>query len=109
MVDLPVGVPDNVREVFEHFGDVHIPEGRLDEAIRKIYELGNEGKCMLCEGELGGETIVKVNVVGIDQVYCSHRCDNDMVLLGYLSQQYDDVKERVDFRGGSGADEPAPE
>lgn len=106
MVDLPAAVPENVREVFEHFGDVHIPEGKIAKELRAIYELGNQGKCMLCEGPLGEETIVKINVVGIDQVYCSHKCDSDMVLLGYLSQQYDDVKERVEFRGSPKADEP---
>lgn len=106
MVELPAAVPENVREVFDHFGDVHIPEGDIAKELKKIYELGNQGKCMTCERPLGEETIVKVNVVGIDQVYCSHKCDSDMILLGYLSQQYDDVKERVDFRGTAGADGP---
>lgn len=104
MAELPDAVPENVREVFEHFGDVHVPDKNLPKAMRDIYELGNQGKCMLCEGPLGEETIVKVNVVGIDQVYCSHLCDTDMQLMGWLSQQYDDLKEKVDFRGSAQSD-----
>jgi hypothetical protein len=100
MVELPAGVPESVREVFEHFEQVTVPKGVAKE-MAKIYEYGNKGKCMLCHAPLGEETIVKVNVVGIDQVYCSHKCDQDMQLLGYLSQQYDDVKESVDFRGAA--------
>lgn len=106
MVELPDAVPESVRSAFEHFGEVHIPEGKIAKAMREIYEWGNKGKCMLCHKPLGEETIVKINVVGIDQVYCSHLCDTDMQLLGWLSQQYDDVKERVDFRGQARADGP---
>lgn len=103
MVELPVDVPETVRAVFEHFGDVYLPEDQPSE-MTEIYERGNKGKCMLCHAPLGKETIVKVNLTGINQVYCSHKCDQDMQLLGYLAEQYDDVKERVDFRGQSRAD-----
>jgi hypothetical protein len=107
MVELPDDVPEAVRDIFETHGSVHLPQGRVAKEMVEIYQRGNRGKCMLCEKPLGPETIVKVNVVGIDQVYCSHLCDTDMQLMGWLSQQYDDVKERVDFRGQSRSDGPA--
>jgi hypothetical protein len=106
MVELPDAVPESVRDIFERFGGVHIPSGRIAKEMVAIYQRGNEGRCMLCERPLGTETIVKVNVVGIDQVYCSHLCDTDMQLMGWISQQYDDVKERVEFRGTARPDGP---
>ena len=103
MPELDADVPEAVREVFEHFEDVHVPEN-LPKEVRSVYERGLAGRCMMCGGRLGEETIVLVNVVGINQVYCSHKCDQDMNVMGYLTQEYDDLKERVEFRGAGGTE-----
>lgn len=106
MVDLPENVPETVRLVFSNLGDLKAPDDAGPE-VQALYDLGNAGKCMMCEAPLDDETVVKVTVTGVNQVYCSHKCDQDMQLLGYLAEQYDDVKERVRFRGAAaGADGP---
>lgn len=91
-------VPDAVAEVLAHFNGVHIPDEPVAE-VRAIYERGAAGQCMMCEGQLAEETIVLVNVLGVVQLYCSHKCNMDMNVLGYLRQQYDDISEAVKFRG----------
>lgn len=103
MPDLNADVPEAVRDVFEHFGEVHVPE-TLPKEVQEVYERGLEGNCMMCGAELGAETIVLVNIVGICQVYCSHKCDQDMNVMGWINEQYDDLKERVEFRGRGGTD-----
>lgn len=93
-------VPDAVAEVLAHFNGVHVPEEEPDE-VKAIYERGRNGQCMTCEGELAEQTLVCVNVLGVVQVYCSHKCNQDMNVLGYLRQQYDDIQEAVQFRGSN--------
>lgn len=96
---LPDTVPDAVRDVWEHFGSLHIPS-ELDPETKAVYEAGARGECMLCRQPVGEEAIIKVNVVGINQLFCSHKCDQDIQVMGYLMQSYDDIKEGVEFRAG---------
>lgn len=84
-----------------------MPE-EMDAVEQEVYQRGavhdrdgneKEPRCMLCEGPLAESTLMVVNLTGINQIYCSHRCMSDMIVLGYLAAQYDDRKEQVEFRG----------
>lgn len=110
--ELPPNVPDEVRDVWIHFGGVTVPDVP-DKAERAIYmraagEYNDAGEtlkepcCMMCGGALGEETVVIVTAVGISQIYCTHTCNQDMMILGYLSQAYDDRKEAMELRGSLG-------
>jgi hypothetical protein len=98
--ELPASVPDDVRDCWIHLGGLHVPEN-MDPVEQEVYKrgAGANPKCMLCEGPLGEETLIIVNLTGINQIYCSHRCMSDMIVLGYLASEYDDRKQQVDFRG----------
>lgn len=99
MAELGSGVPDAVRDVWDHFHEtVHVPEDQPKD-VQSIYERGANGQCMTCGKSLGEESLVHVNALGIVAIYCSHKCNQDMDVLGWLAQQYDDIKEGVEFRG----------
>lgn len=103
MAELPAGVPEPVRDVWAHFHEtVYVPPD-VPKEIAAIYEAGSEGRCMLCMGVLNEETLIHVNALGICAIYCSHKCNQDMDVMGWLNQQYDDLKEGVEFRGDPGA------
>lgn len=94
-------VPDAVSDVWTHFHEtVFVPENVAKE-VRQVYERGAAGCCMMCGSDLREETLIHVNVLGICAVYCSHKCNQDMDVTGWLSQQYDDITEAVEFRGRS--------
>jgi len=97
-VDLGDAVPDAVRDVANHFGDLHVPED-LHKEVRTIYMLGAAGKCMMCGRPVAEEALIVVNTLGINQLWCSHKCMQDMNVMGWLQQMYDDIKEAVEFRG----------
>lgn len=95
---LPDAVPDAVREAWDHFHGLHVPED-LPKETAAIYKRGTRGKCMMCNGKVGEETIIVITLQGINQIYCSHRCNQDMNVMGWIGQQYDDLKQAVEFRG----------
>lgn len=98
-MELGADVPAAVSDVWDHFNEeVHVPED-VPKEVAGVYERGNEGRCMLCGGVLAEQSIVHVNVVGICAIYCSHKCNQDMDVMGWLTQAYDDMKEGVEFRG----------
>lgn len=98
-------VPDNVRSLIEHVGIVNTEEMEPD--LRALIERFSNGDCMTCGAELGSTTVVIVNAKGITAMYCSGPCLQDMGVLGWLEEHYQDVLDGVKFRGGSG-DEPEP-
>lgn len=91
-------VPESIKDVWTHFGGLTIPEGVTDKNLRKIYELGAQGKCMLCHRWVGSEATLRVNVLGITELYCSNVCWTDMYVRGWLTEQFDDLVEALKFR-----------
>lgn len=100
-IDLPEDVPDAVRDTWENFGGLHVPElgGQMTKAAQAIYKQGSRGKCMTCGRKVGSEAICVVTVQGVNQLYCSHRCNQDINVVGWLQQMHDDIREGIDFRG----------
>jgi hypothetical protein len=105
-VPLGPAVPDAVSDVWVHFNEAVAVPGNVPKEVKKIYEAGSEGKCMTCGGVLKEQTIVHVNALGICAIYCSHKCNQDMDVMGWITQQYDDIKEGVEFRGAGNPDRP---
>lgn len=94
------GAPESIRDVWAHFGGLHVPE-ELSQEVADIYRRGASGRCMMCGREVEDEAIVVVTIQGINQLWCSHKCMQDMNVMGWMSQQYEDMKMAVDFRGNS--------
>lgn len=93
-------LPDAVSKAFEVFGECEVPAG-LNPEVRDIYIAGSERRCMTCFRDIGEESLVVIADGGMHQVYCSHRCLTDLMVIGYLGQAYDDLKQGIDFRGQS--------
>lgn len=96
-------LPEAVADVLEHFGQVKVPDD-LPPQVEEIYERGRDGKCMMCGGHLGEESLVVINALGTNQLYCSHKCNQDMNVTGWLMQVYDDLQQGVEFRGRGSAE-----
>lgn len=90
-------VPDAVKEVWSHFGGLTRPSG-LDANTRKVYEKGEQGKCMLCHRPVGAEAVLKITAAGILEIYCSHVCSTDMIAMGWITEKYDDLSDALKFR-----------
>lgn len=101
---LPDNVPSAVREVWEHFHGMFVPS-ELHPQVEEVYNRGAvHGKCMLCEKLVGETATVVVNNLGITELYCSHLCLQDMYVRGWLEENYDEMKERIEMRGLTNAD-----
>jgi hypothetical protein len=91
--------------VWEQFDGLYVPPlSEVSKEARDIYKVGRQGRCMTCEAEVGKEALLIVTVQGINQLYCSHQCNKDMNVLGWLQQTYGDVADAVKFRGSAGHD-----
>ena len=91
---------DAVDKAFEVFGDVEVPGGLPDE-VTHIYRLAADRKCMCCERPIEEEAVVLIADNGMSQVYCSHKCQTDLMVLGWMMQNYDDLTQAVKFRGSA--------
>jgi hypothetical protein len=90
-------VPEAVRDVWTHFGGMTKPRN-LDAQTKKVYEIGQQGKCMLCHRKVGSEAVLKITAAGILEVYCSHTCSTDMIAMGWITEKYDDLSDALKFR-----------
>jgi hypothetical protein len=96
------GVPDNMRSLIEHIGFI---TKELDDDEAEVYGPLLGGRCMTCHSPLGDQTIFFVTANGIVAGYCGGPCVQDMAVLGWLSEQHDDIVDNINFRGGRG-DQP---
>lgn len=110
----------DLEEVFEDDGWGEIPEQTVDtlKAIplwvpddmqaeeAEVYDRALKGHCMTCGGPLGLTTMVTVNQAGIVMLHCGGACYTDQQVLGWLQEHYDDMVERLKFRGGQESDGP---
>lgn len=91
---------DAVSKALEEFGDVEVPEG-LPTEVAEIYQAGANRLCMCCLNHLGKNSVVVISEAGTSQAYCSHRCLTDLMVIGWMSTTYDDMRQAVEFRGQS--------
>lgn len=94
------GVPDNIKSLVESIGV--IGTDALEPDVRDMVERFVHGDCMTCGTKLGSNTVVIINKVGITAMYCGGACLSDMGVMGWLEEQYQDVMDNVQFRGGKG-------
>lgn len=97
-VELADDVPERIKEVFEHFGGFFIPD-ETNKEIKDIYRQVLRGRCMTCNSKLGDTTHITINPLGITEAYCCMQCHQDMMVMGWISIEYDHIKEAVEFRG----------
>lgn len=93
-------VPENLKKLLLTVG-IFVPHN-LDEQEQEVYQRGLEGRCMTCDGELGENTMVVVNQLGIVQVVCCGACLQDMQVTGWIQETYQEMIDKIKFRGGRG-------
>lgn len=88
----PDGLPDSIAELIatNKFVVGGEREGEL--------ELLQGGRCLCCHGYLGENTTVSLNAHGITTVACSGLCNDDLVRLGYLTEQAQDIIDSIEAR-----------
>lgn len=91
-------VPDNIKILVDTLGIVDT-EG-MEPDVKALIERFSDGDCMTCGAALGGNTVAIVHNKGITAMYCSGPCLQDMGVLGWLEEHYQDVLDGVKFRGG---------
>ena len=90
-------VPDSIKDVWTHFDGLTIPD-KVEGYMKQVYENGAAGRCMLCARKVGSEATLRVNVLGITELYCSNVCWTDMYVRGWLTEEFDDLVEALKFR-----------
>ena len=93
-------VPENMRDWLKTM-PTRKPEA-YEEGVTERWQWFEEGKCMCCSQKLGTYTTVILNASGLEGVFCTGVCATDIANLGFVQELYDDIQERIKFRGGSG-------
>ena len=103
------------HEPFEHVADSLkmlvdgvglIEEEFADGDLEHVYQRLRAGTCMTCESELGEDTVLFVSRRGIVGGYCGGACMQDIAVMGWLQEQFDDIQDGIKFRGGKGDQAP---
>lgn len=97
-------IPDSVWSVLED-----IPfyvDDTADEGVMIVYERAKQGHCMCCDGPLGELTMLGLNMAGIVLIFCCGACHTDMQVTGWIEEQYEDIVQKIKFRGGHGDQAP---
>jgi len=94
-----VDPPDLVVDAIERCGGIHIPVG-VDEHSEP-YDRMLKGRCVACGAPLGPDTVAFLTKHGIAMLFCSGVCTNDYQIMGWMSEVYDDLTQKMQFRGGN--------
>lgn len=98
------GVPENIWSTVSHWGLVAVNE---DEPEFAVYTRNRQGKCATCGAPLREDTVLFMMKHGIGALFCGGQCFSDMMVTGWLTEQYEDMVQQIKFRGNPGvADGP---
>jgi hypothetical protein len=100
--ELSESVPGNLRDLVENIG-LWVPDKPAQEEI-EVYDRAINGQCMTCSAELGDTTMLTLNRAGVIMIYCGGACYTDQQVVGWMMEQYDDMVQKIKFRGEVDAD-----
>jgi hypothetical protein len=106
-------LPSNMESLIDAVGIWHPEEDGESfpsEEIAQVYGRRDDGVCMLCVAPLGTATLAVVDTRGVQLLFCGPECMQDMTIMQWLMEEYDDIVDTVKFRHGKGdvpPDEPA--
>jgi len=89
-------VPAKVKQIAELAG---LLDELADEDTEEMYNATREGRCMTCGGDLGETALLLINKLGVGAAYCGGPCLQDLAIMGWLGEQHDDIRDRIEFRG----------
>lgn len=95
------GLPEGLEAIITGLG-VYVPD-HLSKEARVHYARMLNSQCLACASELGSSTVVTINALGVILIFCSPVCMTDYHVQGWLQEVYDDLVDKIKFRGG-GAD-----
>lgn len=98
--DVYADIPEGMREWIRHM-DTHEPP-TYEAGVSERWIWFKEGKCMCCSAPLGTYTTAIVNAGGLAGVFCTGVCATDIANMGFIQELYDDIQQKIKFRGGSG-------
>lgn len=93
-------MPEKLKELIDAIG-IYQPENAAEQT-KAIIQLGVDGRCMTCGNKLMSDTMAIVNKAGVVMLYCSGVCMTDMQVMNWLTMEYDDMVQRLQFRSGGG-------
>ena len=94
-------MPESLLNLWETWGFVMADQ--VPPAVRELYERNyKHGRCLLCTSPLGGSTVVVMDVDGIQAMFCGMACWQDMNILHWLQEVYDDLGQTVKVRAAGG-------
>lgn len=94
-------VDENIRTLIEQVG-INVPDEFKEPGEEDLYQRMLDGRCATCGGELGASTLVTLSREGIVALFCQGACWTDMQVMGWLGEHYDDIQQKIEFRGGAG-------
>lgn len=88
----PDALPDEIAELLDLFP--FIIGGEQDTEL----ELIQTGRCCVCHRTFGEDTVVVLNSAGISTISCSTLCHDDLIRLGHLNEQAQDIMDSIHAR-----------
>jgi hypothetical protein len=98
-------MPENVQSLISHVGIIPPPPDAPG-AVEMVWERAYRCECMVCTQPLEENTMLSVSQHGIFFVACSGACYSDYFVIQWLQEAYDDLIDKVKFRGGGLKDVP---
>lgn len=92
-------MPELLEEICQQIG-IHVPE-HLSKDERPLYARMLNRQCVTCGAALGSRSMLVVNALGVVMVFCGGACYTDMQVQGWLQETYDDIVDKIKFRGGA--------
>jgi hypothetical protein len=93
-------LPTSVQGVLANM-ELYVPDDP-EAAEGEVYSRAQAGHCMTCDGELKDLTMLCINRAGVIMIFCCGQCYTDMQITGWIEEVYEDIVQKIKFRGGKG-------
>lgn len=104
VTDVGDNLPLNMKEMLANIPLITPDDDEMG-SNQENYDWGLNARCMTCGGELEGATTLILNGAGMIAIHCSGICSMDMQVIGWLEETYEEIAQKVRFRGNPEADE----
>jgi hypothetical protein len=93
-------VPELISGLCNEYG-LYVPPNVSTITYTSVYAPMLNGRCLACHSPLAENTMAILTKHGITMLFCGGQCLTDYNVMGWLSEQYDDMKQAMEFRGGN--------
>lgn len=93
-------IPDIIARLCNEYG-IYVPSNVTMATYNEVYAPMLNGRCLACHSPLAENTMAILTKHGVTMLFCGGQCVTDYNVMGWLSEQYDDMKQAMEFRGSN--------